>query len=129
MSKGTLLVVGQGYVGLPIAMRGVEVGYTVVGLDTDAERVKTLAGGKSYVEDVPEALVSTRSPPGPTRLRPVSRTRPASTSPSSLSRHHCVRRFPTCPSSKRRQPRWGRSSDPERRWCSSPRRTRGRHRS
>ena len=30
-----LVVVGQGYVGLPIAMRAVEVGYDVVGLDID----------------------------------------------------------------------------------------------
>ena len=38
-SKGTLVVIGQGYVGLPVAMRAVEVGYTVVGLDTDTVRV------------------------------------------------------------------------------------------
>jgi UDP-N-acetyl-D-glucosamine dehydrogenase len=52
-----LVVVGQGYVGLPLAMRAVEVGYDVVGLDTDQERVKRLAAAESYVEDVPsEAL-------------------------------------------------------------------------
>jgi UDP-N-acetyl-D-glucosamine dehydrogenase len=47
-----VVIVGQGYVGLPLAMRAVEVGFDVVGLDVDGERVKRLAGGESYVEDV-----------------------------------------------------------------------------
>jgi UDP-N-acetyl-D-glucosamine dehydrogenase len=47
-----LVVVGQGYVGLPLAMRAVEVGYSVVGYDVDANRVKRLADGDSFVEDV-----------------------------------------------------------------------------
>jgi UDP-N-acetyl-D-glucosamine dehydrogenase len=47
-----LVVVGQGYVGLPLALRAVEVGFTVVGFDTDADRVKRLAAGSSYVGDV-----------------------------------------------------------------------------
>jgi UDP-N-acetyl-D-glucosamine dehydrogenase len=46
------IVMGQGYVGLPLAMRAVEVGYTVVGFDTDEERIKRLASGESQVEDV-----------------------------------------------------------------------------
>jgi UDP-N-acetyl-D-glucosamine dehydrogenase len=45
-------VVGQGYVGLPLAMRAVEVGYDVVGYDVDESRVKRLAAAESYVEDV-----------------------------------------------------------------------------
>ena len=51
----TVLVVGQGYVGLPLAMRSVEVGYRVVGFDTDARRIKRLGAGDSYVEDVTPA--------------------------------------------------------------------------
>jgi UDP-N-acetyl-D-glucosamine dehydrogenase len=47
-----VVVVGQGYVGLPLAMRAVEVGHHVVGYDVDVERVKRLADGESYVEDV-----------------------------------------------------------------------------
>ncbi len=50
-----VVVVGQGYVGLPLAMRAVEVGHFVVGYDVDANRVKRLAAGESYVEDVPAA--------------------------------------------------------------------------
>ena len=47
-----LVVVGQGYVGLPVAMRAVEAGFAVVGYDTDDGRVKRLASGESFVEDV-----------------------------------------------------------------------------
>jgi UDP-N-acetyl-D-glucosamine dehydrogenase len=64
----TVVVVGQGYVGLPLAIRAVEVGYRVVGLDTSEDRVKLLAAGESYVEDVSneslvEALASERYVP------------------------------------------------------------------
>jgi UDP-N-acetyl-D-glucosamine dehydrogenase len=47
-----VVVVGQGYVGLPLAMRAVEVGHTVVGLEIDETKVKRLEVGESYVEDV-----------------------------------------------------------------------------
>lgn len=48
-----LVVVGQGYVGLPLSVRAAEVGHTVVGFDIDGDKVKSLAVGESYVEDVP----------------------------------------------------------------------------
>jgi len=47
-----ICVVGQGYVGLPLAMRCVEAGHDVVGYDLDEERVKSLTVGESYVGDV-----------------------------------------------------------------------------
>ena len=47
-----VIVVGQGYVGLPLAMRAVEVGHEVVGYDVDRSRVKRLLAAESYVEDV-----------------------------------------------------------------------------
>ena len=50
-------VVGQGYVGLPVAMRAVEVGFRVVGFDTDAVRVDALRDGRSYVDDVASPVV------------------------------------------------------------------------
>jgi UDP-N-acetyl-D-glucosamine dehydrogenase len=53
-----VVVVGQGYVGLPLAMRAVEVGYHVVGYDVDEGRVKSLAAGESYVEDVPREMLA-----------------------------------------------------------------------
>lgn len=53
MSARKLVVIGQGYVGLPLAMRAVEVGYDVVGLEVDKSRVDRLSAGESYVEDIP----------------------------------------------------------------------------
>ncbi len=47
-----LVVVGQGYVGLPLAMRAVEVGFDVIGLEIDETRVARLAAGDSYIEDI-----------------------------------------------------------------------------
>ena len=48
-----IVVVGMGYVGLPLAMRAAAVGHQVVGYDTDVRRVRVLASGESYIEDVP----------------------------------------------------------------------------
>jgi UDP-N-acetyl-D-glucosamine dehydrogenase len=48
---------GQGYVGLPVAMRAVARGYSVVGFDVDEIRVKRLNAGESYVEDVPDCML------------------------------------------------------------------------
>lgn len=47
-----IVIVGQGYVGLPVAMRAVEVGHTVVGLEKDPRRAARLAAADSFVEDV-----------------------------------------------------------------------------
>jgi UDP-N-acetyl-D-glucosamine dehydrogenase len=57
-SRGRLVVVGQGYVGLPLAVRAAEVGWQVLGFDTDPARVKRLAAGESFVEDVPSASLA-----------------------------------------------------------------------
>ncbi len=53
-----LIVVGQGYVGLPLAVRAVEAGFFVVGVDTDELRVKRLASGDSYIEGVDGARLT-----------------------------------------------------------------------
>jgi UDP-N-acetyl-D-glucosamine dehydrogenase len=50
-----VVIVGQGYVGLPLAVRAAQVGHSVVGLDVDDERIKRLAAGESYVDDVASA--------------------------------------------------------------------------
>jgi UDP-N-acetyl-D-glucosamine dehydrogenase len=52
-----VVVVGMGYVGLPLAVRAADAGHQVVGYDTDSERVRLLAAGESYVEDVPSAVL------------------------------------------------------------------------
>lgn len=51
----TVVVVGQGYVGLPVAMRAVEVGYRVVGIDLNEERIAALQSGTSYVDDISDS--------------------------------------------------------------------------
>ncbi|WP_307807408.1 nucleotide sugar dehydrogenase [Naasia sp. SYSU D00948] len=48
----TVAVIGQGYVGLPVAMRAVEVGYNVVGIDLDPRRVSSIGSGTSHVDDI-----------------------------------------------------------------------------
>ena len=52
-----VVVVGQGNVGLPVALRAVEQGFPVVGLEASAERVAALAHGRSYVLGVSDAQV------------------------------------------------------------------------
>jgi UDP-N-acetyl-D-glucosamine dehydrogenase len=47
-----VVIAGQGYVGLPLAVRAAEVGHEVVGYDVDTVRIGRLAGGDSYVEDI-----------------------------------------------------------------------------
>lgn len=51
-SAPKVVVIGQGYVGLPVAVRAAEVGYRVVGLDNNEARVAQLRRGESYIEDV-----------------------------------------------------------------------------
>ena len=47
-----VVVIGQGYVGLPLAVRASEVGFSVFGFDLDEEKVSSLRSGVSYVGDV-----------------------------------------------------------------------------
>ena len=58
MNQLKLAVIGQGYVGLPVSMRAVEVGYTVVGVDLDVNRVQALKAGTSFVEDISDAVLA-----------------------------------------------------------------------
>src|SRR5216117_4334942 len=51
-------VVGLGYVGLPLAMELVRAGYRVLGVDVNARVVDSLNGGRSHIQDVPAAAVS-----------------------------------------------------------------------
>jgi UDP-N-acetyl-D-glucosamine dehydrogenase len=50
-----VVIAGLGYVGLPLAVRAAQVGHSVVGFDVDVDRIKRLAAGESYVDDVPSA--------------------------------------------------------------------------
>ena len=71
-----LVVVGQGYAGLPVAMRAVDAGFDVVGFDVDETKIKVLSAGESPVEDVSDATVTMALATGryeptddPTRVR------------------------------------------------------------
>ena len=52
-----VLLVGQGYVGLPVSMAAVSAGFHVTGFDTDPAKTDLLTGGGSHVEDIPSATV------------------------------------------------------------------------
>ena len=45
-------VIGQGYVGLPLAIAACEAGYFVNGIDNDTSKISILNSGRSVVEDV-----------------------------------------------------------------------------
>jgi len=55
-------VIGQGYVGLPVAVRAAEVGFKVIGVESNVSRLEALQSCVSFVEDVSdEALVNATS--------------------------------------------------------------------
>ncbi|MDR2352419.1 MAG: nucleotide sugar dehydrogenase [Deltaproteobacteria bacterium] len=47
--KAIIAIVGLGYVGLPLALSFAEVGFQVVGLDVDDEKVKMIGRRESYI--------------------------------------------------------------------------------
>ena len=47
-----LAVIGQGYVGLPLAIEFARAGFSVAGVDTDLDRVGALQAGRSYIPDL-----------------------------------------------------------------------------
>ncbi|MCA9513037.1 MAG: nucleotide sugar dehydrogenase [Myxococcota bacterium] len=48
-------VIGLGYVGLPLGVEFAKAGFDVTGFDLDAQKVRKLEAGESYIEDVPAA--------------------------------------------------------------------------
>jgi len=46
-------ILGLGYVGLPLMLRYAEIGYKVIGIDIDQEKVDALMKGESYIEHIP----------------------------------------------------------------------------
>lgn len=54
-------VIGLGYVGLPLAVELAAAGFEVIGFDIDAEKIRAIESGNSYIGDVSmEALRSAR---------------------------------------------------------------------
>ncbi len=54
-----LAIIGQGYVGLPLAMAAVDAGWTVIGIDNFEAKVAQINSGKSPVEDISDIQLQT----------------------------------------------------------------------
>ena len=52
MPAQDVLVIGLGYVGLPLAVQAARAGFRVTGFDTSAEIAAGLNAGRSHVDDV-----------------------------------------------------------------------------
>jgi UDP-N-acetyl-D-glucosamine dehydrogenase len=57
--QATIGIIGLGYVGLPLMLRYVEVGYKVIGFDIDQAKVDQLNAGKSYIAHISADAVKT----------------------------------------------------------------------
>ncbi|WP_035262039.1 nucleotide sugar dehydrogenase [Desulfonatronum lacustre] len=55
--QATIGIIGLGYVGLPLALRYLEAGYRVLGLDIDQAKVDQLLAGRSYIKHIPSAPI------------------------------------------------------------------------
>jgi UDP-N-acetyl-D-glucosamine dehydrogenase len=51
-------IIGMGYVGLPLMLRFSEVGYRVIGIDIDSDKVDRLNRGESYIEHIKPAAIA-----------------------------------------------------------------------
>jgi UDP-N-acetyl-D-glucosamine dehydrogenase len=58
MPAQDVLVIGLGYVGLPLAVQAARAGFRVTGYDTSAEIASGLMAGRSHVDDVTDADVA-----------------------------------------------------------------------
>jgi len=52
-----ITVIGQGYVGLPLAITSSQTGFTVYGLDNNDQKVAVLKSGKSIIEDLSDEVI------------------------------------------------------------------------
>ena len=52
-----IAVIGQGYVGLPLAIAASSAGYSVYGLDSNKDKIALLSRGKSIIEDLTDDVI------------------------------------------------------------------------
>jgi len=57
MSAKKVAIIGQGYVGLPLAMAATSSGWDVIGIDVNDKTVANLNLGKSHIEDISDAVL------------------------------------------------------------------------
>ena len=55
--KSRIAVIGMGYVGLPLALRFESQGFSVIGIDTDKDKVKLLNQGSSPIEHIKSSIL------------------------------------------------------------------------
>jgi UDP-N-acetyl-D-glucosamine dehydrogenase len=55
--KDKVIVIGLGYVGLPLAIAAAKSGYNVVGIDLNTEKVSNINKGISPIEDIDNAQI------------------------------------------------------------------------
>lgn len=55
--QGRVVVIGIGYVGLPLVVEFAKAGFHVTGYDKDPRKVDSLKKGVSYIEDIPTAVL------------------------------------------------------------------------
>ncbi|MCX7890832.1 MAG: nucleotide sugar dehydrogenase [Burkholderiales bacterium] len=84
-------IVGLGYVGLPLMLRFVDVGYRVLGFDIDAAKVAKLTAGETYIEHIPAKAVAAARAKGFEATTDFARAREADALvicvPTPLDRH------------------------------------------
>lgn len=51
-------ILGLGYVGLPLMLRYVEIGYKVLGFDIDQDKIDKLNSSRSYIEHIPSSKIA-----------------------------------------------------------------------
>jgi len=90
-----LAIIGQGYVGLPLAMAAVDAGWTVVGIDNFEAKVAQINSGKSPVEDISDTQLQSALTSGAYR---------ASTDFSSVARASVVTICVPTPLDEKREP-------------------------
>jgi len=89
-------IVGQGYVGLPLAVEFAERGLDVIALDADPDKIACIQAGESYIEDVPSK-----------RLRAVRERIDATTRYAKLARADAIIICVPTPLTANREPELG----------------------
>jgi UDP-N-acetyl-D-glucosamine dehydrogenase len=56
--SATVVVVGAGYVGLPLSVEIARAGYATVAYDRSGDKVSAINAGRSYIDDVPTAALA-----------------------------------------------------------------------
>ena len=90
-----LAIIGQGYVGLPLAMAAVDAGWTVIGIDNFEAKVSQINSGKSPVEDISDTQLQAALASGAYR---------ASTDFSSVSKASVITICVPTPLNEKREP-------------------------